>query len=153
MARLSAGLGLLFLVLVAFLTWLSLEFIPASGFFPVVRIEVAPGIQLEYLLSGHGEAPGCQMQIAVMRAAVSKSCPSCRIASECRRGLEAGHRRALSGETLDTTSLRIRGGVLLVYAEDAATAMQICAGARVSQTTDSSELCTAPRQLRSRWRL
>lgn len=153
MGRLSAGLGVIFIALIAALVWLSLEFLPATGFFPMVRIDVAPGTRLEFLLNGHAEVADCQARVAAMQAAVGKNCPSCRITTECRQGLDAAHRRALGGAALDATSLRISGGTLLVHAADTETAMQICAGVRAAQATAVNEVCAAPQLPRSYWHL
>jgi hypothetical protein len=105
-------LPILVLGLTAALTAAAIEFLPETLYFPVVEYSTPENIRIALFKSGEFERSNCEQVATKAATAVRASCPNCKVAERCVRGLDAEHRKILSREPLSTPSVRLPGGKL-----------------------------------------
>lgn len=131
----------------AILTAAAIEFLPATLYFPVVEYSAPGDIQITMLKIGEPDIPRCKRSISNIEGSVRASCPNCKYAERCVRGLDAEHRKILSREPLATPSLRTQSGslTLTISAKDPNLALSVCrliAEQSASKTPDQKVVCS-----------
>ena len=106
----------------------AIEFLPETLFFPVVEYAAPENIQIALLKNGELDRSSCEQRARQVADAIRASCPACKVAEHCFRGLDADRRRLISQEPLSTPSLRQQGGKLtMTFASaDPQLALAIC---------------------------
>ena len=105
-------LPILVLGLTAALTAAAIEFLPATLYFPVVEYSTPEDIRIALFKNGELDRSSCERGVAKVATAVRGSCPNCKVAERCIRGLDAERRMILSREPLSIPSVRMPGGKL-----------------------------------------
>ena len=121
-------LPVLVLGLTAALTAAAIEFFPETLYFPVVEYSTPEDIRIALFRNGELEQSSCEQGASLVASAIRTSCPACKIAERCIRGLDDERRKILSREPLATPSARMPGGKLtmVVSAGDPKLALGVC---------------------------
>ena len=146
---LSKSLPVLILAVTAILTAAAIEFLPATLYFPVVEYSMPGDIQVVMLLYGEPDIPRCERSVGPVGKSVRASCPACKYAERCVRGLDVERRKILSREPLVTPSLRTQNGKLTVTVSTknpdlALGVCQLVAEQTSAQTADKKLRCFPP---------
>jgi hypothetical protein len=121
-------LPILVLGLTAALTAATIEFLPETLYFPIVEYSTPETIQIVLFKNGELDQSTCEQGAAKVATAIRASCPTCKVAERCVRGLDAERRKILSREPLSMPSARIPGGKLTmtVSTRDPQLALSVC---------------------------
>ncbi len=132
------GLPVLILGLTALLTAAAIEYLPKTLYFPVIEYTTPDNIRFRLLKNGELDQTGCERGAHSVAQAIIASCPKCKVAERCFRGLDAERRRILSREPLLTPSIRTPDGkvAMTISADDPQLAMSVC---RASEHQSASQ--------------
>ena len=122
------GLPILILGLTAMLTAAAIEFLPETLYFPVVEYATPEDVRFTLLKNGELDQSSCDQGTGRVANAIRASCPTCKVAERCVRGLDAELRKMLSREPLPMPSVRLPSGKLTmtISAADPQLALGVC---------------------------
>ena len=143
------ALPVLVLGLTAGLTAVAIAFLPETLYFSVIEYSTAEDIRFTLLKNGELDQSSCEQGTRQVARAVRASCPQCKIAERCVRGLDAERRKILSRELLSTPSVRLPWGKLTmtISAVDPQLALGVCRQMEVqtaSEPVDQRLTCYPP---------
>ena len=144
MRRSALALAAGFLLVLAGLTWASIEWLPMTGYFPRFRVMPVSGLTIEFWMKGHDSAASCEATLATMAQRYGQSCPGCSTAGECRSGLDSEHRTVIGFQPIGSVSLRLANGVVVFQAPAIADAMAICQASATQLGNASGKACIPP---------
>jgi hypothetical protein len=123
----------------------------ATLFYPQVSTSFPGNIRLTYLYRGHASEDACSRAAARIAATMTAKCPACEVTQRCARGLSAGEVKLFSPEPLPDASIRLREGIVVYAAPEAALGLALCtqsAEAMQAASPDSKARCYPPHTLR-----
>ncbi len=132
------GLPVLILGLTALLTAAAIQYLPETLYFPVIEYTTPDNIRFRLLKNGELDLTGCERGAHAIAQAIVASCPKCKVAERCFRGLDAERRKILSREPLPTPSIRTPDGkvAMTISADDPQLALNVC---RASEQQGASQ--------------
>ena len=122
------GLPILILGLTMLLSAAAIEFLPETLYFPVVEYSGPENIQIALFKNGELDRSSCEQGARQVANAIRASCPACKVAEQCFRGLDADRRSVLSQTPLAMPSVRQQGGKLTMTlaSADPQLALAVC---------------------------
>lgn len=102
------------LVMIAALSVAAIEYLPATLYFPIVKLRQGSELDVTFLGTGFADIEACTMKsdelakpLKVSRAGI--------ITVACARGLDDESRKLMSRAALDVPTIRMRNGVAIVF--------------------------------------
>lgn len=126
----------------------AIEWLPETLYFPRIEMKAAGGLRIVFMRGAHSTRAGCEVEATAVAAAMRSRCPACKVTAQCRQGLTAAHRKALSGEALAVAVARSRQGLAVTFdAPDprlALVACRVAAAQTVREPAAARLACFAP---------
>jgi hypothetical protein len=120
-------------------------------FYPQVSTHFPGNIKLTYLYRGYTSQNSCSKAAVRIAAAMTEKCPACEVTRRCALGLSAEQIRLFSREPLSDASVRLREGIVVYAAPDAAVGVAVCqesAKVMLAASPNSDARCYPPNTVR-----
>jgi hypothetical protein len=102
------------LALIATLSGAAIEYLPATLYFPIVRLHSGGELEVTFFGTGFANIEACTIKSDELVKPLKESRAGT-ITAACIRGLDDESRKLLSRSALDAPSIRMQNGVVIVF--------------------------------------
>jgi hypothetical protein len=127
---------------------LAIKVLPGFMSFPRMILEAPSGFRLDVVLFGRAREAPCREDLLAVRAVLHPICGDCKIVSEQCIGADPTMLRWLSADPLESASITMPGGTMVLDSPDQPLALTVCR--YIAGQKDAGMRCNRPGEFRGR---